>query len=88
MSASESANSGEKGQFQPIKEAQSQEGPTGFVVVISNCYLRCELTRGISTEVDMNPTSEATKLEGPGKFYEYMGVGKLRNYKALITGGE
>lgn len=36
----------------------------------------------------MNPTSEATKLEGPGKFYEYTGVGKLRNYKALITGGE
>ena len=36
----------------------------------------------------MNPTSEATKLEGPGKFLEYTGVGKLRKKKVIITGGE
>ena len=36
----------------------------------------------------MNPSSEATKLEGKGGFREYTGVGKLRNKKALITGGE
>ena len=40
------------------------------------------------TEADMNPTSEATKLEGPGKFLEYTGVGKLRKKKVIITGGE
>lgn len=36
----------------------------------------------------MNPTSEATKLEGATRFHEYTGVGKLRNKKVLITGGE
>lgn len=36
----------------------------------------------------MDPTSEATKLEGPGRFLEYEGVGKLRGKKVLITGGE
>ena len=36
----------------------------------------------------MEPTSEATKLEGPGHFLEYTGVGKLRGKKVLITGGE
>lgn len=36
----------------------------------------------------MNPTSESTKLEGPGKFLEYTGVGKLRKKKVIITGGE
>ena len=36
----------------------------------------------------MNPTSEATKLEGPGEFLEYTGVGKLRKKKVIITGGE
>ena len=39
-------------------------------------------------EMDMEPTSEATKLEGPGRFLEYKGVGKLRGKKVLITGGE
>ena len=41
-----------------------------------------------SSEMDMEPTSEATKLEGPGRFLEYKGVGKLRGKKVLITGGE
>ncbi|KAI9877090.1 MAG: hypothetical protein M1830_004836 [Pleopsidium flavum] len=40
------------------------------------------------TEKDMNPTSEATKLEGATRFHEYTGVGKLRNKKVLITGGD
>ncbi|KAI9885349.1 MAG: hypothetical protein M1823_002858 [Watsoniomyces obsoletus] len=39
-------------------------------------------------EIDMNPTSEATKLEGEGSFVEYKGVGKLRNKKVIITGGD
>ncbi len=48
-----------------------------------------ELTRvDCSTEKDMNPTSEATKLEGPTRFLEYSGVGKLRRKKVIITGGE
>jgi hypothetical protein len=41
-----------------------------------------------STEKDMAPTSEATKLEGDGRFVEYKGVGKLREKKVFITGGE
>ena len=36
----------------------------------------------------MEPTSESTKLEAPGGLREYTGVGKLRNKKALITGGD
>ena len=36
----------------------------------------------------MNPTSEATKLEGANGFVDYKGVGKLRGKKVLITGGE
>ncbi|SLM40006.1 oxidoreductase [Lasallia pustulata] len=40
------------------------------------------------TEMDMEPTSEATKLEGPGRFLEYEGVGKLKGKKVLITGGD
>ena len=42
----------------------------------------------LSKEGDMNPTSESTKLEGVGGFREYIGVGKLKNKKAIITGGE
>ncbi|MCJ1480509.1 hypothetical protein MMC06_000664 [Schaereria dolodes] len=36
----------------------------------------------------LNPTSEATKLEGKGGFREYTGVGKLVGKKVLITGGD
>ena len=36
----------------------------------------------------MDPTSEATKLEGQNEFVEYKGVGKLKGKKVLITGGE
>ena len=44
--------------------------------------------RPCSKEADIHPTSEATKLEGPTKFHEYSGVGKLRRKKVIITGGE
>lgn len=47
-----------------------------------------EQMAGCRSELDMEPTSEATKLEGPGRFLEYRGVGKLRGKKVLITGGE
>lgn len=40
------------------------------------------------TEKDMAPTSEATKLEGDGRFVEYKGVGKLKDKKVFITGGD
>ncbi|KAI9794066.1 MAG: hypothetical protein M1816_006691 [Peltula sp. TS41687] len=40
------------------------------------------------SEVAMDPTSEATKLEGEGRFVEYKGVGKLTGKKVLITGGD
>jgi hypothetical protein len=36
----------------------------------------------------MNPPSEATKLESAGEFVEYVGCGKLKDKKVLITGGE
>jgi len=36
----------------------------------------------------MEPTSEATKLEGEGGFREYKGVGKLKSKKVIITGGD
>ena len=36
----------------------------------------------------MAPTSESTALEGDGQFYEYKAAGKLKDCKALITGGE
>lgn len=36
----------------------------------------------------MAPASEATKLESSGTFVEYVGSGKLKDKKALITGGE
>ncbi|KAH8914133.1 NAD(P)-binding protein [Atractiella rhizophila] len=40
------------------------------------------------SEKDMNPTSESSKLEGEGGFVEYQGVGKLKNKKVIITGGD
>lgn len=36
----------------------------------------------------MKPSSEATKLESSGTFVEYVGSGKLKDKKVLITGGE
>ncbi len=36
----------------------------------------------------MNPSTEATKLEGDGTFVQYKGVGKLNRKSVLITGGE
>jgi len=42
-----------------------------------------------STEKNMAPSSESTKLEGiGGEFVEYKAAGKLKGKKALITGGE
>jgi hypothetical protein len=42
----------------------------------------------IRLEKNMNPPSEATKLESKGRFVEYVGSGKLKDKKVLITGGE
>lgn len=39
-------------------------------------------------EKEMKPPSESTKLEGPGVFREYQGVGKLKDKKVIITGGD
>ncbi|XRM38042.1 hypothetical protein ABZX51_001481 [Aspergillus tubingensis] len=39
-------------------------------------------------EKKMAPASEATKLESSGTFVEYVGSGKLKDKKALITGGD
>ncbi|RAK97782.1 oxidoreductase, short-chain dehydrogenase/reductase family [Aspergillus ibericus CBS 121593] len=39
-------------------------------------------------EKKMAPASEATKLESSGTFIEYIGSGKLKDKKALITGGD
>lgn len=36
----------------------------------------------------MAPASESTKLEAEGQFVEYVGSGKLKDKKVLITGGE
>ncbi|KAB8072581.1 hypothetical protein BDV29DRAFT_202253 [Aspergillus leporis] len=39
-------------------------------------------------EKHMAPPSEATKLESSGSFIEYVGSGKLKDKKVLITGGD
>ncbi|KAH6633902.1 hypothetical protein B0J18DRAFT_442167 [Chaetomium sp. MPI-SDFR-AT-0129] len=39
-------------------------------------------------EKNMEPASQATKLEGAGQAYEYLAAGKLKGCKALITGGD
>lgn len=36
----------------------------------------------------MAPPSEVTRLDGSDGPVEYLGAGKLKNKKALITGGE
>ena len=39
-------------------------------------------------EGPMAPTSESSRLETPAGVQEYIGVGKLRGKKAIITGGD
>ncbi|KAJ5808173.1 oxidoreductase [Penicillium riverlandense] len=39
-------------------------------------------------EKDMRPPSESTKLESKGQFNEYVGSGKLKDKKVLLTGGD
>jgi hypothetical protein len=39
-------------------------------------------------ESRMAPPSESTKLESSGGMVEYVGSGKLKDKKVLITGGE
>lgn len=39
-------------------------------------------------ESQMQPASEATKVETPDGLVEYAGSGKLKDKKVLITGGE
>ena len=46
------------------------------------------LTVEFSSEKAMKPTSESTALEGSDGFVEYVGSGKLKGKKVLITGGE
>lgn len=36
----------------------------------------------------MTSASESSKLEGEGRFVEYMGSGKLMGKKVIVTGGE
>jgi hypothetical protein len=63
-----SSAAGERGTFQPVEKAQSQDRP--------------------GLEKHLEPPSESTKLESGEGFVEYVGAGKLRNKKVLITGGE
>jgi NAD(P)-dependent dehydrogenase (short-subunit alcohol dehydrogenase family) len=46
------------------------------------------LTTKSRSEKAMKPTSESTALEGSDGFVEYVGSGKLKGKKILITGGE
>ncbi|KAJ5601434.1 hypothetical protein N7510_010968 [Penicillium lagena] len=39
-------------------------------------------------EKDMLPSTESTKLESEGQFIEYLGSGKLKDEKVLLTGGD
>ncbi|PGH06039.1 hypothetical protein GX51_02630 [Blastomyces parvus] len=39
-------------------------------------------------EKQMKPQSESTRLESEGRFVEYVGSGKLKGKKVLITGGD
>ncbi|KAK4987363.1 hypothetical protein LTR50_004698 [Elasticomyces elasticus] len=69
------AHGGKDGEFKPIDQAQAR-----------NC--QALHTPGRFTEKAMQPTSESTKLEGEGGFQEYKAAGKLKDLKALITGGD
>ncbi len=46
------------------------------------------LTEPPRSEKQLKPTSESTALEGKDGFVEYLAAGKLKDMKALITGGE
>lgn len=39
-------------------------------------------------ESKMSPASESTMLEGEGSFIDFVGSGKLKDKKVIITGGE
>lgn len=52
----------------------------GYIVAKNVSYDRLEAR--------MAPPSESTKLESSGRLVEYVGSGKLKDKKALITGGE
>jgi hypothetical protein len=54
----------------------------------NNLFQFPSLIHTCRTEKSMQPTSEATKLEGANAFVEYRAAKKLEDKKALITGGE
>lgn len=81
-----SAHGGSGGQFEPVKEKQAQ--PLPGLVSDSSKLGRMGLTTVFRSEKAMKPTSESTALEGSEGFVEYVGSGKLKNKKVLITGGE
>lgn len=80
---------GKEGTFQPPQAPQSQKKP-GSVFVRACVTLDDSGIKDliIRLEKHMNPPSEATKLESKGRFVEYVGSGKLKDKKVLITGGE
>jgi len=47
-----------------------------------------QLIKSEHSEQEMQPKSESTRLEGPDGLVEYQGSNKLKNKKAIITGGE
>jgi hypothetical protein len=49
---------------------------------------RPRVKRLTGSEQEMRPKSESTRLEGPNGLEEYRGSEKLKNKKAIITGGE
>jgi hypothetical protein len=56
-------------------------GHKHYIFVIYSKYLD-------SLEKEMQPSSEATKLEGKNLLHEYRAANKLSGIKAFITGGE
>ncbi|RHZ71421.1 hypothetical protein CDV55_108746 [Aspergillus turcosus] len=80
---------GKEGTFQAPQAPQSQKKP-GSVFVRACVTLDDSGIKDliIRLEKHMNPPSEATKLESKGRFVEYVGSGKLKDKKVLITGGD
>ena len=82
---------GTGGTFGVPHTPQSQEKP-GSVTMLHILYLKQEDTGLIETparlEKEMAPPSEATKLESGQGFIDYIGSGKLKDKKVIITGGE
>jgi hypothetical protein len=78
---------GNGGAFQVPQEPQAQQKP-GLVARYMLCMNNARLRMHASLEKHMAPPSEATKLESSGSFIEYVGSGKLKDKKVLITGGE